>query len=75
MPEADGGRRLIAAVHAVQRVWGRLRRGIFRQCEQCHRCEYVWGNRSRYTSSDSAFARSLASEMAVLRGRFSAAVW
>ncbi|CAK0905763.1 unnamed protein product, partial [Prorocentrum cordatum] len=42
--------------------------------EQQHRTDNVWGNRSRYTSSDSAFSHNLDSEVAVLRGQFSATV-
>ncbi|CAK0813503.1 unnamed protein product, partial [Prorocentrum cordatum] len=57
-----------------QRIWGRARRGISRQWEQQHRTDNVWGNRSRYTSSDSAFSHNLDSEVAVLRGQFSATV-
>eukprot|EP00959_Pyramimonas_sp_CCMP1952_P289981 6064874-Pyramimonas_sp.AAC.1 len=72
IPKADGGYRLLAVVHMFQRVWGRLRRGISRQWVREHRSEYVWGSRSRYTSSDSAFAHNLASDIAVLRDHFAA---
>eukprot|EP00959_Pyramimonas_sp_CCMP1952_P429408 8993223-Pyramimonas_sp.AAC.1 len=74
IPKADEGHRLIALVRTFHRIGGRARREISRSWEERNRCENVWGNRTRYTSSDSAFSHNLESEIAVLRGHFSATI-
>eukprot|EP00959_Pyramimonas_sp_CCMP1952_P173078 3617067-Pyramimonas_sp.AAC.1 len=59
LSKADGGKRLIALLHTLTRVWGKLRRPLGKRWEETHAALWVWGNRSRFTSSDSAFDLNL----------------
>ena len=64
IPKSTGGCRLIALMHTLTRIWGRVRRPTAVAWERDHAHPTVWGTGPGRSSSDSAFSLNLASEIA-----------
>eukprot|EP00959_Pyramimonas_sp_CCMP1952_P194513 4067353-Pyramimonas_sp.AAC.1 len=63
-PDKPGEHRLIALMHTLIRVRGRVRRPVSVEWEGRHRNELLWGSGPGRSSLDCAFAHNLEAEVA-----------
>eukprot|EP00959_Pyramimonas_sp_CCMP1952_P148614 3109184-Pyramimonas_sp.AAC.1 len=66
LAKPEGGTGLIALINTSCRIWGKIRQSVTSDWQVAHGCLEIWGTRRGCSSSDSAFAHDLCSEVATL---------